>query len=63
MDENAIQEMFRLRSFHIYGVIGSSVVTGMISVWLIKKFKIKTIYGEKISIAPKLLTKDKFTEV
>ena len=34
-----IQEMFRLQSFHMYGVIGSAVVTGMISVWIIKKFK------------------------
>jgi hypothetical protein len=38
-----IQEMFRLQSFHMYGVIGSAVLTGMISVWLIKKFKIKTL--------------------
>jgi len=43
-----IQEMFRLQSFHMYGVIGSAVVVGMISVWLIKKYKIKTIYGERI---------------
>ena len=33
-----IQEMFRLQSFHMYGVIGSAVVVGMISVFLIKKF-------------------------
>ena len=26
-----IQEMFRLQSFHMYGVIGSAVVVGMIS--------------------------------
>src|SRR6478752_3900510 len=38
-----IQEMFRLQSFHMYGVIGSAVVTGILSVWLIKKFSIKTI--------------------
>ncbi|WP_312824663.1 DUF6691 family protein [Epilithonimonas sp.] len=48
-----IQEMFRLQSFHMYGVIGSAVLTGMISVWFIKKFNIKTIYGEPIKIAPK----------
>ena len=41
-----IQEMFRFQSFHMYGVIGSAVATAMISVWLIKKFRIKTIYGE-----------------
>src|SRR5687768_4646485 len=41
-----IQEMFRLQSFHMYGVIGSAVVTGIISVQIIKRFKIKTITGE-----------------
>lgn len=44
-----IQEMFRLQSFHMYGVIGTAVVVGIISVWLIKKFNIKTIKGESIS--------------
>jgi uncharacterized membrane protein YedE/YeeE len=52
-----IQEMFRLQSFHMYGVIGSAVITGMISVFIIKKFNIKTIGGEKISIAPKKFSK------
>ncbi|KQR93408.1 transporter [Chryseobacterium sp. Leaf180] len=52
-----IQEMFRLQSFFMYGVIGSAVLTGMISVFIIKKFNIKTIYGEKISIAPKKFNK------
>ncbi|SDG72035.1 hypothetical protein SAMN05421827_1109 [Pedobacter terrae] len=48
-----IQEMFRLQSFHMYGIIGSAVLVGMISVWLIKKFNIKTIYGERIEFHPK----------
>jgi uncharacterized membrane protein YedE/YeeE len=48
-----IQEMFRLQSFHMYGIIGSAVVIGMLSIFLIKKFNIKTIYGEKISFHPK----------
>ncbi|MCE3075975.1 DUF6691 family protein [Chryseobacterium gwangjuense] len=52
-----IQEMFRLQSFHMYGVIGTAVLTGMISVWLIKKFKIKTLDGEPITIAPKKFNK------
>ncbi|WBV60421.1 YeeE/YedE thiosulfate transporter family protein [Chryseobacterium camelliae] len=52
-----IQEMFRLQSFHMYGVIGTAVITGMISVWLIKKFKIKTLDGEPIAIAPKKFNK------
>ena len=52
-----IQEMFRLQSFHMYGVIGSAVVTGIISILIIKKFNIKTIYGEKIIITPKKFNK------
>lgn len=48
-----IQEMFRLQSFHMYGVIGAGVVLGGLSVWLIKRFKIKTIYGEPIEFHPK----------
>lgn len=52
-----IQEMFRLQSFHMYGVIGSAVVVGVISVLLIKKLKIKTIYGEKIEFHPRPFSK------
>lgn len=52
-----IQEMFRLQSFHMYGIIGSAVLVGIISVALIKKFNIKTIYGEPIRIAPKKFNK------
>jgi uncharacterized membrane protein YedE/YeeE len=52
-----IQEMFKLQSFHMYGVIGSAVLVGIISVWLIKKFNIKTIYGEKIEFHPKTFNK------
>lgn len=48
-----IQEMFRFQSFHMYGVIGSAVLVGIISVWLIKKFNVKTIYGETIIFHPK----------
>jgi uncharacterized protein len=52
-----IQEMFRLQSFHMYGVIGSAVVTGAISVWLIRRFKVKSIYGEPILIPKKTFQK------
>ncbi len=52
-----IQEMFRMQSFHMYGVIGTAVVVGMISVQIIKRFKIKTISGELISIPDKPFNK------
>lgn len=52
-----IQEMFRLQSFHMYGVIGSAVVVGMLSVWLIRKFNIKTLQGETIEFHPRKFNK------
>lgn len=52
-----IQEMFRLQSFHMYGIIGSAVMVGMVSIWVIKKWNIKTIYGEPITISPKKFNK------
>jgi uncharacterized membrane protein YedE/YeeE len=52
-----VQEMFRLQSFHMFGVIGSAVVVGMISVWLIKRFNVKTIGGDKIAFTDKKFNK------
>lgn len=52
-----IQEMFRFQSFHMYGVIGSAITVGMLSVWLIKKSGIRTIYGERIVFHPKQFNK------
>ena len=48
-----IQEMFRLQSFHMYGVIGSAIIVGMLSLQLIKRFSIKTISGEAIRLQAK----------
>lgn len=52
-----IQEMFRLQSFHMYGVIGTAVVVGLISVQIIKRFNIKTLSGEDIVIPNKTFNK------
>ena len=52
-----IQEMFRLQAFHMYGVIGTAVVVAAISVWLIKRFKIKTIDGEEVQFVEKPMHK------
>ncbi len=48
-----IQEMFRFQSFHMYGVIGSAVAIGMISIFVIKRFNIKTIHGDVIVLPQK----------
>lgn len=52
-----IQEMFRLQSFHMYGVIGTGVFVGLLSVWLIRRFGIKTLDGETVSFPPKKFNK------
>ena len=48
-----IYEMFRFQSFHMYGIIGSAVILGVIIVWLIKKSKLKSTEGEQIDLPPK----------
>ena len=52
-----IQEMFRFQSFHMYGVIGTAVVVGTFSIYLIKKLKIKTIHGEEVMFSKKEFSK------
>ena len=52
-----IQEMFRFQSFHMYGIICSAVLVGMISILLIKKFHIKTINKKEIVIQEKKFQK------
>jgi uncharacterized membrane protein YedE/YeeE len=48
-----IQEMFRLQSFHMFGVIGTAVATGMVSIQLIKRFHLRSLDGEPIRIEDK----------
>ena len=48
-----IYEMFRFESFHMYGVIGSAVVIGIIGVQMIKYYDGKSIEGHLIEILPK----------
>jgi hypothetical protein len=52
-----IQEMFQLSSFHMYGVIGTAVVVGMLSVFIIKRFNIKTLSGEAVVFHDKKFSK------
>ncbi len=48
-----IYEMFKFESFHMYGIIGSALVIGIIMVQLIKQFNIKSFHGGKIIFQPK----------
>lgn len=43
-----IQEMFRFQSFHMYGIIGTAVVLGVLGVAIIKKYRIRDIQGNPI---------------
>lgn len=52
-----IQEMFRLQSFFMFGVIGTAIAVAMLSIWLIKRFNIKTFSGEPIVIDDKKFNK------
>lgn len=48
-----IYEMFKFKSFHMYGVIGSAVVIGLVVMYLFKRQKLKTIDGQAVHVEPK----------
>jgi len=50
-----IQEMFRFQAFHMYGIIGSAVLTAGVSLQLIKRLGLRSIGGEDIVIPAKSL--------
>ena len=50
-----IQEMFRLQSFHMFGIFGSAVLVGGLTVILIKRFQLKTVNGQEVIIQKKPL--------
>ena len=48
-----IYEMFQFDSFHMYGIIGSTVVLGVIGIQWIKRKEVKAVDGNPIQIAAK----------
>lgn len=48
-----IYEMFKFEAFHMYGIIGSAVLLGVVIVQLIRRFNIKSFYGDPIHFNPK----------
>lgn len=48
-----IYEMFHFQSFHMYGIIGTAVILGVLGVYLIKKYNISDFFGNPIYIADK----------
>ena len=52
-----IQEMFRLQSFHMFGLIGTAVTVALITLQLLKRSNIKSLEGKAISIPDKKFNK------
>ena len=50
-----IQEMFRLQSFHMYGVLGSASATAFVSLQVLQRLRIRARTGELIAIPPKVM--------
>jgi uncharacterized membrane protein YedE/YeeE len=48
-----IYEMFKFQSFHMYGIIGSAVMIGIVLMQLFKKEIIKDFWGNKILVQNK----------
>jgi len=48
-----IYEMFQFKAFHMYGIIGSALILGIVFIQLIKRYKIKTISGDRIIFSDK----------
>lgn len=48
-----IYEMFNFQSFHMYGIIFTAVFFGSVFTFAIKKFNIKSVFGEDIKIEAK----------
>ena len=51
-----IYEMFRFESFHMYGIIGSAVILGIIFTLIIKKNHLRDMYGNDIMFMDKAKT-------
>ena len=48
-----IYEMFYFQSFHMYGIIGTALFTGIVGLQIIKKYKVKDYNGLSINIIEK----------
>lgn len=48
-----VQSMFRFEEAHMYLVITSAIVTGALSLWLIRVFNLKTLQGEPVKVKTK----------
>lgn len=52
-----IQQMFHLQQFHMFGIIGSAIVTAMAGVWLLRRMQARSSQGDLVSVGAKTLHK------
>ena len=52
-----IQSMFQFKEAHMYLIIASAIVVGMLSVFIIPRFQVRTVDHEPIVYQPKPFTK------
>jgi len=50
-----IYEMFRFESFHMFGIIGTAVMLGVLQVQILKRKQSLSFYKESLSFTPKTL--------
>lgn len=55
-----IFEMFRFESFHMYGIIGSAVLTGVVLIQISRRLKVKNIHGFPLDLALKNKSKYRY---
>ena len=48
-----IQEMFHFESFHMFGLIFSAIGTAAIAIWILKRSKCKSVFGNPIQLKRK----------
>jgi uncharacterized membrane protein YedE/YeeE len=52
-----MQEMFRFDGFYMFGLFAAAIITGTLSVFIIRKFNIKTLEGEPIVLPKKIFNR------
>jgi uncharacterized protein len=48
-----IQRMFRFEEAHVYLIMASAIVVGALSLWVLKRFQLKSLQGEAIKLKEK----------
>ncbi len=48
-----VHDMFLFREPHMYLIIATAIVVAMLSMWLLKRFHVRTISGQPIRYTPK----------